>query len=148
MLDLTATPERMDNKDIFGLFDQNIPFELRLRDAILNDLVVPFHYYGIRTVLADYHERDRMKVSKEIARQENVAFITGEIEKHRIKNEKLKCLAFCTSIAHCQLVAEEFRRMNYKAVELTGENDLGQRIKAFNDLQDNSNPLEIIEEAA
>ena len=115
MLGLTATPERMDNKDIFGLFDQNIPFELRLRDAILNDLVVPFHYYGIRTVLADYHERDRMKVSKEIARQENVAFITEEIEKHRIKNEKLKCQAFCTSIAHCQLVAEEFRRMNYKA---------------------------------
>ena len=38
--------------------------------------------------------------------------------------------------------------MNYKAVALTGENDLGQRIKAFNDLQDNSNPLEIIEEAA
>ena len=43
ILGLTATPERMDNQDIFTLFDQNVPFELRLRDAINNDLVVPFH---------------------------------------------------------------------------------------------------------
>ena len=48
ILGLTATPERMDNQNVFELFDQNVPFELRLRDAINYDLVVPFHYYGIR----------------------------------------------------------------------------------------------------
>ena len=48
LLGLTATPERMDNQDVFDLFDKNVPYELRLRDAIVNDLVVPFHYYGIR----------------------------------------------------------------------------------------------------
>ena len=144
MLGLTATPERMDNKDVFGLFDQNIPFELRLRDAILNDLVVPFHYYGIRTKLADYKDQDRMKVAKEIARIENVEFIADQIEKHRPKNEKIKCLAFCTNIQHCQLMAEELNEVGYNAVSLTGKNDLGERIKAFKDLQDNNNPLEII----
>ncbi|MBQ6221806.1 MAG: DUF3427 domain-containing protein, partial [Solobacterium sp.] len=144
MLGLTATPERMDNKDIFGLFDQNIPFELRLRDAILNDLVVPFHYYGIRTKLADYKDQDRMKVAKEIAKQENVEFISSQIEKHKKPNEKLKCLAFCTNIQHCKLMAEEFVEMGYNAISLTGVNDLGQRIKAFKELQDESNALEII----
>ena len=144
MLGLTATPERMDNQDIFGLFDQNIPFELRLRDAIVNDLVVPFHYYGIRTQLADYHDKDRMKVAREIARQENVEFISGEIEKHRIENQKLKCIAFCTNISHCKLMAEELYEQGYHTVALTGSNDLGQRIKAFKDLQDDTNPLEII----
>ena len=54
MLGLTATPERMDNEDVFDLFDTNVPFELRLRDAIINDLVVPFHYFGIRDSLIDY----------------------------------------------------------------------------------------------
>ena len=54
MLGLTATPERLDNQDVFSLFDQNVPYELRLRDAIINDLVVPFHYYGIRDTLVDY----------------------------------------------------------------------------------------------
>ena len=144
MLGLTATPERMDNKDIFGLFDQNIPFELRLRDAILNDLVVPFHYYGIRTQLADYKDSDRMKVSKEIAKLENVEYIADQIEKHRLKDQKMKCIAFCTNIQHCKLMAEEFTELGYNAIPLTGVNDLGQRIKAFKELQDDMNPLEII----
>lgn len=144
MLGLTATPERMDNKDVFGLFDQNIPYELRLRDAILNDLVVPFHYYGIRTQLADYRDRDRIKVAKEIAKVENVEFISGEIEKHKLPDRKLKCLAFCTNISHCKQMASAFVEMGYSAEALTGANDFGQRIRAFKDLQDDSNPLEII----
>ncbi len=39
LLGLTATPERMDNQDVFDLFDQNVPYELRLRDAILTSLL-------------------------------------------------------------------------------------------------------------
>ena len=54
LLGLTATPERMDNQDVFELFDKNVPYELRLRDAIINDLVVPFKYYGIRDELVNY----------------------------------------------------------------------------------------------
>lgn len=144
MLGLTATPERMDNKDVFGLFDQNIPYELRLRDAILNDLVVPFHYYGIRTVLADYKEKDRSIVAKQIGGIENVEFICDQIESHRKENEKLKCIAFCTTIKHCEMMAEQFRQLGYHSIALTGVNDLGQRIRAFNDLQDDSKELEII----
>ena len=34
MLGLTATPERMDNQSVFELFDKNVPYELRLRDAL------------------------------------------------------------------------------------------------------------------
>ena len=45
LLGITATPKRMDGEDVFALFDQNVPYELRLRDAIVNRLVVPFHYY-------------------------------------------------------------------------------------------------------
>ena len=54
LLGLTATPERLDNQDVFDLFDKNVPYELRLRDAIINDLVVPFKYYGIRDELINY----------------------------------------------------------------------------------------------
>ena len=39
LVGLTATPDRMDNEDVYELFDTNVPFELRLRDAIINDLV-------------------------------------------------------------------------------------------------------------
>ena len=144
LLGLTATPERMDNQDIFELFEQNVPFELRLRDAINNDLVVPFHYYGIRDDLINYGEDDKNKVSKNIAESDNVDFIVKEIEKHRLPNEKLKAVAFCTNIAHCSLMANELAMRGYSTVALTGENNTGERIKAFNDLQDETNDLEII----
>ena len=66
ILGLTATPERMDDQDVFKLFDQNVPYELRLRDAICNDLVVPFHYYGIRDDLIEYGDKNISKVIKSI----------------------------------------------------------------------------------
>jgi superfamily II DNA or RNA helicase len=144
ILGLTATPERMDNKNVFELFDQNVPFELRLRDAINNDLVVPFHYYGIRDKLVDYSSKDKMVIAKAIAEQNNIEFIKDQIEKHRKPGEKLKCIAFCTNIQSCKLMAEELYEEGYHTISLTGVNDTGVRIKAFKDLQDDNNLLEII----
>lgn len=144
ILGLTATPERMDNQDIFTLFDQNVPFELRLRDAIDNDLVVPFHYYGIRDQLVDYSSKDKMTIAKNIAEQNNIEFIKSQIEKYRKPGEKLKCIAFCTNIQSCRLMAEELYEEGYHTISLTGINDTGVRIKAFKDLQDENNLLEII----
>lgn len=144
ILGLTATPERMDNQDIFTLFDQNVPFELRLRDAINNDLVVPFHYYGIRDQLVDYSSKDKMTIAKNIAEQNNIEFIKRQIEKYRKPGEKLKCIAFCTNIQSCRLMAEELYEEGYHTISLTGINDTGVRIKAFKDLQDDNNLLEII----
>jgi len=144
ILGLTATPERMDNKNVFELFDQNVPFELRLRDAINNDLVVPFHYYGIRDQLVDYSSKDKMVIAKAIAEQNNIEFIKDQIEKHRKPGEKLKCIAFCTNIQSCKLMAEELYEEGYHTISLTGVNDTGVRIKAFKDLQDDNNLLEII----
>lgn len=144
ILGLTATPERMDNQDIFTLFDQNVPFELRLRDAINNDLVVPFYYYGIRDQLVDYSSKDKMTIAKNIAEQNNIKFIKSQIEKYRKPGEKLKCIAFCTNIQSCRLMAEELYEEGYHTISLTGINDTGVRIKAFKDLQDENNLLEII----
>ena len=144
ILGLTATPERMDNQNVFEYFDQNVPFELRLRDAINNDLVVPFHYFGIRDQLVDYSSKDRMTIAKAIAAQDNIEFIKEQIESHRKPGEKLKCIAFCTNIQHCKLMAEELYEEGYHTISLTGINDTGVRIKAFKDLQDDNNPLEII----
>lgn len=144
ILGLTATPERMDNQDIFNLFDQNVPFELRLRDAINNDLVVPFHYYGIRDQLVDYSSKDKMTIAKNIAEQNNIEFIKSQIEKYRKPGEKLKCIAFCTNIQSCRLMAEKLYEEGYHTISLTGINDTGVRIKAFKDLQDDNNLLEII----
>lgn len=144
ILGLTATPERMDNEDIFELFERNLPFELRLRDAIINNLVVPFHYYGIRDVLANYKYKDNSLISREIAKSDNVEFIASQIEIYRLKNQKLKAIAFCTSISHAKTMANALNNYGYSTLALTGFNDTGERIKAFNNLQDDSNSLELI----
>ena len=47
LLGLTATPERMDGRNIYELCDYNVPYEISLKDAINKGMLVPFHYYGI-----------------------------------------------------------------------------------------------------
>ncbi len=144
LLGLTATPERLDNKDVFELFDQNVPFELRLRDAIINDLVVPFHYFAIRDEFADYSDQIKNKVASEIAKEINVEFIADQVRKHKLPGEKLKCLAFCTNIEHCKTMAAELGTQGFNAVSLTGSNNTGERLATFKALENESNPLEII----
>ena len=144
LLGLTATPERMDDKNVLELFENNVPFELRLRDAIINDLVVPFHYYAIRDEFADYSSNDKAVIAREISKNINVEFIRNQIELRREPNKKLKCLAFCSSIEHCKMMAQGFNEIGYNAIALTGSNNFGERIVAFKELQDDSKQLEII----
>lgn len=47
LLGLTATPERMDGKNIYEICDYNVPYEISLKEAINKGILVPFHYYGI-----------------------------------------------------------------------------------------------------
>lgn len=56
LLGLTATPERLDNKDVFALCDYNTVYEIRLKDAINRGLLVPFKYYGIYDETINYDE--------------------------------------------------------------------------------------------
>ncbi len=144
LLGLTATPERMDNQDVFSIFDDNVSFEMRLKDALVNHLVVPFHYYGIRDEHIDYSSTNESIIAKQLASDENIDFITKQIEKYRKPKEKLKAIAFCTSINYVSSMKEAFEKAGYNAVSLTGTNDTGQRIRAFHDLQDEECPLEII----
>ena len=143
MLGITATPDRMDNKDVYELFDKNVPYELRLRDAIINDLVVPFHYYGIRDKLVDYSYKDFIAIAKEIAKADNINFIIEEINKHHPEG-KLKALAFCSSIAHAEEMAFAFSLEGISAVSLSGKSDYNKRSKAFAELQDDKSDLSII----
>ena len=145
LLGLTATENRMDNQDVVELFDNNIPYELRLRDAIINNLIVPFHYYGIHDKLIDYGLSDtaERRLIAQMASEDNCEFIHEQIEKHRIKGQKLKALAFCRNIQHARMMAENLSQY-YKTAYLSGKNKTGERIRAYNDLQDDNKALEVL----
>ena len=144
LIGLTATPERMDNEDVFELFEKNVPFELRLRDAIINDLVVPFHYYGIRDSLVNYglSAKEERKMIAQLASEEHCEFIKEQIEAHR-GSGKLKALVFCKNITHARMMSEELGEY-YHTAYLTGKNSIGERIRAYNDLQSDTANLEIL----
>lgn len=145
LLGLTATENRMDNKDVVELFGNNIPYELRLRDAIINDLIVPFHYYGIRDELVNYglSDSEERRLIAQISNEDNCEFIFQQIEKYRLKGQKLKALAFCRNIQHARMMSETLSA-HYHTAYLSGKNKTGERIRAYNDLQSDNKELEIL----
>ena len=145
LLGITATPERMDGEDVFSLFDQNIPYELRLRDAIMNGLVVPFKYYGIRDELIEYgiNETKGHKFVEKFSDEKHCEFIYKMIENHRLPGQKLKALAFCRDISHAIRMSQAMEDY-YVTRYLTGKNSIGERVRAYKDLQDDSADLEIL----
>ncbi len=145
LLGLTATENRMDNQDVVEIFGNNIPYELRLRDAIINDLIVPFHYYGIRDELVDYGltAAGERRLISQISTPENCGFIHQQIEKHRMDGQKLKALAFCRNIQHARMMADNLGDY-YHTAFLSGKNKTGERIRAYNELQDERKDLEIL----
>ena len=145
LLGITATPERMDGEDVVSLFDQNVPYELRLRDAIINGLVVPFKYYGIRDELIEYgiQATKGHKFVEQFSDDKHVEFICHMIEKHRLPGQKLKALAFCRDISHAIRMSQAMEEY-YHTTYLTGRNSIGERVRAYKDLQDDSAGLEIL----
>lgn len=141
-LGLTATPERLDNEDVFSLFDKNVPYELRLREALENDLIVPFKYFGIRDELINY-SKDNRAILKEMTSPDHCQFIGKHIEKHRPK-DKLKALVFCRSVEHAEQMSNQFQSLGYQTAYLVGKHDIMARKIAFNNLQNEDHPLELL----
>ena len=52
-LGMTASPERTDDFDVFATFDHNIALEIRLQQAMEENLLCPFHYFGITDMELD-----------------------------------------------------------------------------------------------
>ena len=111
LLGLTATPERMDGRNIYEICDYNVPYEISLKDAINKGMLVPFHYYGIYddTDYSGLHLIRGRYDEKEL----NETYI-GNVHRHDLiykyycKYGSKKALGFCCSRAHAEEMAEEF----------------------------------------
>lgn len=144
LLGLTATPERMDKDDVFSVFNNNVPFVLRLRDAIANDLVVPFKYKGIRDKFVDYGlsgSQERRLINQSVT-PEHIEYIVKNIEENRTSG-KLKALAFCRNRVHARMMCEALSEY-YVTAYLTGDSKTGERIKAYDDLQLDEGGIEVL----
>lgn len=129
LLGLTATPERMDGKNIYELCDYNVPYELSLKEAINKGMLVPFHYYGIydetdysglRIVKGRYEERQLTDLYT------SGKYSTGRydmIYKYYKKYQSKRALGFCCSRKHAEAMAKEFCKRGVPSVAVYSNGD-------------------------
>lgn len=117
LLGLTATPERLDNQDVFALCDYNVIYEARLKEAINKGWLSPFRYYGI------FDETDYSKVDLRQGRYDE-----GQLEEALSVNKRAelvlenygryrskKALGFCAGRKHAIYMADSFNEHGIKA---------------------------------
>ena len=111
LLGLTATPERMDGRNIYEICDYNVPYEISLKEAINKGMLVPFHYYGI------FDDTDYSKLHIVRGRYDekelNETYI-GNVRRYELiykyycKYGSRQALGFCCSKEHARETAREF----------------------------------------
>ncbi|ABP65679.1 type III restriction enzyme, res subunit [Caldicellulosiruptor saccharolyticus DSM 8903] len=140
LLGLTATPERLDNKDVFELCNYNVVYELRLKDAINKGYLVPFHYYGIydETDFSQIPEINGKYKEDELEKVLMIHKRADLILKNYLKFNKQKTLAFCCSRNHAEFMADYFNKNGVKCCAVysgeQGKNAL-QRSEAIRKLK-------------
>lgn len=110
LLGLTATPERMDNKDVFALCDYNVAYEVRLKESINKGWLVPFRYYGVFDE-TDYTKIDYRNGKYDETELEKALMINKRAElilRHYKKYESKRAMGFCSSRSHANYMAGYF----------------------------------------
>ena len=139
LLGLTATPDRFDGKDIYEKFDNNIVMNIRLREALNEDLLCPFNYFGVSDLQTiDLSTVDISKVNtyeKKLMIKERVDLIIEKLKFYSNPFKKIKCLAFCASTNHAKYMEQEFNKLGIKSVCLLGEDKHEQRLNQIEKLK-------------
>jgi len=137
ILGLTGTPERTDGFDIFNLFDHNIAYELRLQQALDENMVCPFHYYGVTDLFVNGELIEENSRFQYLVSENRINHIIEKITLYGSDNGVTRGLIFCSSIDECIELSNEFNKRNYRTIALTGTSTEAERIDAINKLESN-----------
>ena len=143
-LGMTASPERTDGFNIYDLFDNNIAHEIRLQEALEEDLLCPFHYFGISDVeFDDKSIDDDFTDFNLLASDQRVNYLIEKAEFYTYSGERRKALVFCSRKREAQLLAAEFNKRGYASVFLSGDDSQEKRLDAIDRLTNDDNPNKI-----
>lgn len=131
LLGLTATPERLDGKDILEWFDGRIAAEIRLPEAIERKLLSPFQYFGVSdttdlTVLRwirggyDRAELSNLYSFNRAVAEKRAVHIIRSLSHYVTELEEVKGLGFCVSVDHAHFMADRFNQAGIPSLALTG----------------------------
>lgn len=139
-LGMTATPDkREDNqegKNIYEIFHYQIGHEIRLQQAMEDNLLCPFHYFGISEIISlDDKTLQAAKLTEEefnqLTSDERVRHIIEQSEYYGYSGERVKRLIFCSRVKECEELSRKFNARGYRTVALSGKDSEEKRQEAF-----------------
>ncbi|MBS6798467.1 MAG: DEAD/DEAH box helicase [Firmicutes bacterium] len=136
-LGMTASPERTDGFDIFSLFDHNIAYEIRLKQALEEDMLCPFHYFGISELEIDgetFDDETGLKNFSRLVSDVRVEHIIEKIKYYGYSGNRVKGLIFCSTREESKILSEKFNSRGYKTLNLSGEDSQDARERAIDRL--------------
>lgn len=137
LLGMSATPERTDGYDIYKTFDYNIAYEIRLKRALQEDILSPFHYYGISEIEVDGVVLDDKTDFNKLVSDERVERIIEKAKFYGFDNGRVKGLVFCSSIKEAKDLSNKFNQRGYKTISLDGSSSEKEREEAIQRLERN-----------
>lgn len=135
LLGMTATPERTDGLDIFKLYDHTIAYEIRLHQAMEENMLSPFHYYGVTDITVDGKELEEKADFLKLTSTERIHKIIEAAELYGCDNGDIRGLIFCSGIEECKMLSSEFNKRGKKTVALTSDNTEDERANAIKMLE-------------
>lgn len=147
LLGMTATPERSDQGNVFDLFDNNLAIDIRLRQALEENLLVPFHYYGITDQSGVDLSEDSLtpdQIAEKLNVTSRVDFIIDKMKFYGHDGPKLKALGFCITKKHAEFMADEFNKRGIPSTYLTGEHSEAERMRQIKLLESDTDKLNVI----
>uniref|UniRef100_UPI003AF1B56B DUF3427 domain-containing protein n=1 Tax=Butyribacter intestini TaxID=1703332 RepID=UPI003AF1B56B len=133
---MTASPDRTDGYDIYGLFDHNIAYEIRLQRAMEEKLLCPFHYFGITDLEVDGHIIDDNAIKNvqnftNLVCDDRVNYIMQQMDYYGYSGDKVKGLMFCRNKDEAEQLSAKFNMRGLRTLVLTGDNSQREREEAI-----------------
>lgn len=144
LLGITATPDRMDGKDIYGICEGNVAYQIHFIEAIQRQWLAPFHYYGV------YDDIDYSKITWLGNRYDEEQLLAEQLKEEIAekiflawkKHKQSRTLAFCSSIKQATFLANYFQQKGIKATSLHSQGGVYTRSEVVKML--NEGNLDII----
>lgn len=131
---MTASPDRTDKFDVYSAFDHNIAHEIRLQEAMRLNLLCPFHYYGITDIFVDGEEKDKRDFARLVC-DERVDFIIKKAEYFDHSGNRVKGLAFCSTLEESKELSKKFNERGYRTIALSGADSQDTRENCVKQLE-------------
>ena len=135
LLGMTATPERTDNFNIYELFDYNIAYEIRLQAALEEDMLCPFHYFGVLDYEKDGELINEAAELRKLVSEERVRHIIEKINYYGYSGDRVKGLMFCSRKDETYELSAALNLAGLKTIALTGDSSQEEREVAIRKLE-------------